>query len=691
MIEAGSAEVPGASPVDGGVNFCVYSSTADSIDLCLFENGIEVKRLPLPGNNGNYWHGWLPGCGPGQAYGYRVHGRYAPEDGLRSNPAKLLLDPYARALEGNFAWAPGVFDYVQNDSGEFVPSAEDSAPFVPKSVVSGVPAGRRATRPRIAWRDMVIYEANVRGYTMRHPGLADSERGLFRGMRNGEILDHLSSLGITSLELMPVFEFIDEQHLVRKGLRNLWGYNAINFFTPAGRYLGGDDAGAFRDMVDAIHDAGIEVILDVAYNHTGEGDRYGPTISFRGLDNASYYRLDPREPGTYLDDTGCGNTLNMEHPSVQTLVLDSLRYWSSEMGVDGFRFDLATVLGRTMDGFRPDHPLLAAISSDPLLSNSKLIAEPWDVGPDGYQLGSFPNGWGEWNDRFRDDVRRFWRGDPDTAPALARRLHGSADLFEREGRGPGSSVNFVTCHDGYTLADLVSYESRHNQANGENNRDGHRHNYSDNFGIEGATDDPDVLARRRQRRLNLLATLLYSQGTPMLLGGDEFGNSQSGNNNAYAQDNPTGWTDWSGLSADPSFTDAVRQLIRVRKTIALLRQGEYRHGADTAISGRPDIAWQLPDGRVLQGDAWDHVASFAMILRAREDDANGEAIAVLVNAGPDAVNFRLPALPGATWQCPAGETDGPADRQSDGEWRLSSDSIACLELCTARRASGGAG
>lgn len=674
MIEAGSAATMGAVLIDDGVNFAVYSSTAEAIDLCLFENGIETARLALPGRSGDVWHGWVKDCKPGQAYGFRVHGGYVPENGIRSNPDKLLLDPYARCLDGKFSWSSAVFDYVRPASSRFVRSSEDSSPHVPKCIVTGEMDRRPDHRPQIPWRKTIIYETNVRGYTMQHPGLSAAERGRFRGMANGEILEYLSALGITSVELMPVFEFIDEQHLFEKGLKNLWGYNSINFFTPARRYLGRDDAPYFREMVDSIHAAGIEVILDVAYNHTGEGDRFGPTLSFRGLDNRSYYRLDASDPSVYLDDTGCGNTLDADQPVVQALIIDSLRYWSDEMGVDGFRFDLATVLARSRDGFRTGHPLLRAIAKDPKLAQLKLIAEPWDVGPDGYQLGNFPPGWGEWNDQFRDDVRRFWRGDDNSAPNLAKRLHGSADRFDNNGRGPTASINFVTSHDGFTLADLVSYASRHNQANGEENQDGHRHNFSDNFGAEGDTDDPRILNSRRQRRLNLLATLLFSQGTPMLLGGDEFGNSQQGNNNAYAQDNPIGWIDWSGLAEDPSFVAAVRELIRIRNVSPLLRQGVYRHGDQPGSGDRPDIAWYLPDGRELKGDEWDRVATFGVVL----SEPGSTAIAILINADHSAVWFRLPILPGENWQVAFDGQDSIDSQPADGSWKISGSSVTCL-------------
>ncbi|MDA0705372.1 MAG: glycogen debranching protein GlgX [Proteobacteria bacterium] len=433
-------------------------------------------------------------------------------------------------------------------------------PYVPKSVVCDalqkLPAG-----PRIPWSETIFYEANVRGYTMLHPAVGELERGTFNGMRHKDVLHYIRSLGVTAIELMPVHAFLSEKHLADKGLRNIWGYNPIAFFAPQPAYANSDPVAEFRDMVHAIHDAGLEVILDVVYNHTAEGDHIGPSLSFRGLDNLAYYSVEPGAPGTYINDTGCGNTMNADHLQVQQLVVDSLRYWHRTMGVDGFRFDLAPVLGRHNHGFSSSHPLLERIGSDSELGNAKLIAEPWDPGPGGYRLGQFPPRWAEWNDRYRDAARAFWRGDAGIAGEFAQRMHGSADLFDRNGRAPQSSVNLVTSHDGFTLADVASYTERHNAANGENNRDGHTHNLSCNFGVEGVTDDATILARRRRHRMNLIATLLLSQGTPLLLAGDEFGNSQHGNNNAYAQDNATGWLDWEPMNRDPDFTEQVRALV----------------------------------------------------------------------------------------------------------------------------------
>ena len=544
MKRAGNHETLGACADRDGVNFALFSEHAEAVDLCLFDAaGQETARLPLPERTGDIWHGYVPGCKPGQAYGYRVHGPYDPADGMRFNPNKLLLDPYAKRLAGSFQWGAEVLGDEPSDSGNGpAMSTVDSAPFVPKAVVVGEqPQPRRGAR--IPWSETIVYETNVRGFTMRHPDVPKRDRGRFSGMRHGEVLEYLKALGITTIELMPVQAFLDEAHLHAKGLRNFWGYNTLAFFAPEPRYGSLEDC---REMVDAIHDAGFEVILDVVYNHTAEGNHLGPTISFRGIDNAVYYRLMPDDLSQYVNDSGCGNTINIDHPQVRHLVLDSLRYWVTDVGVDGFRFDLAPILGRTAAGYDREHVFFLELEQDPALAGIKLIAEPWDVGPGGYQLGHFPRRWAEWNDRYRDTVRQFWRADQGKLGELAHFILGSAERFELSGRGPWASVSYVASHDGFTVADIVSYEHRHNTANGEDNQDGHAHNFSRNYGVEGPTDDPDVNALRRRQRLNMLATVLFSQGTPMLLAGDELGNSQAGNNNAYAQDNETGWLDWLG-------------------------------------------------------------------------------------------------------------------------------------------------
>jgi len=628
MIESGRPTPLGATADPSGTNFAVYSSVAQRVELCLFDSsGRQTKSLDLPECTDGVWHGYLPDCRIGQPYGYRVHGPYAPDRGLRCNSHKLLIDPYARALSGQFDWHESAFD--SNDL--------DSAGHVPKSVVSETVGDVPTTRPRIPWSDMVFYETNVRGYTMRHPDVPEADRGKFAGMCNAQVLEYLKALGITSLELMPVHEFIDEHHLHKQGLRNFWGYNTISFFAPSSRYANVDARAEFVDMVRGIHDAGIEVILDVVYNHTGESDTNGPTLSFRGLDNLSYYSAEAGSPGEYINDTGCGNTVNADHPRVQQLILDSLRYWHRDMGVDGFRFDLAPVLGRHDHGFSPSHPLLQAISNDETLHDAILIAEPWDPGPAGYQLGQFPARWSEWNDKYRDDVRRFWRGDDGAAGDFAKRLHGSADVFEASGRPPSASVNLVSNHDGFTLADVVSYEQRHNEANGENNRDGHVHNFSRNYGAEGPSDDPSILSLRRRQRLNMLASLLLSQGTPLLLAGDEFGHSQKGNNNAYAQDNETSWLDWSRVDDDPEFLDQVRELVRLRRDEPLLRSQQFVHDENS-------ISWRKPDGQHISDADWDMTRAFSLLI----GDA---AILALINGSKDDVQFSLPENNDASgWQ-----------------------------------------
>lgn len=649
MIAAGHDERLGASCERDGVNFAIFSAAAEDVELCLFSaGGAEEHRYRLPACTDGVWHGFVPGIREGQQYGFRVHGPYEAERGLRFNPAKLLIDPYARELSGDIDWRAEVFDFDTGQTDQaLIRSSSDSAQYVPRSVVrSAIAPAERG--PRIPWDETIIYEMNVRGYTIRHPAINACDRGTFRGMRHRDVLEYLRALGVTAVELMPVHAFVDEQFLAARGLRNFWGYNTLSYFAPASRLLGGGPIADFRDMVNTIHDTGLEVILDVVYNHTAEGGRLGPTLSFRGIDNRAYYRLLPDEPGEYVNDTGCGNTMNTGHPAVRRLILDSLRYWVETFGVDGFRFDLAVTLGRTDAGFDGEHALFTSMREDRVLKHVKLIAEPWDVGPGGYQLGGFQPGWAEWNDRFRDAARRFWRGDAGLALELAQRVHGSSELFEPGGRGPSSSVNFVTSHDGFTLADLVSYAERHNEANGEDNRDGHRENLSSNHGVEGPTDDRGISAARRQHRLTLLTTLFCSHGTPMLLAGDEFGNSQSGNNNAYCQDNATGWIDWEAANADAAFADQVRRLIALRKSLPLLRLARFRHGEPLAGSGQPDILWFGADGRSIADADWHRIEAFGLLLPAAEPGAAGEvrACALLFNAAQGSQKFSLPAMGG---------------------------------------------
>lgn len=635
----------GASPSSDGTQFAIYSSVAERVELCLFDAaGIQYATHFLSNCDDGVWHDFIPGCHAGQHYGYRIHGPWEPEQGLRCNPAKLLLDPYAKNIVGDFAWDAAVFDYKQNGKRVLdTLCTNDSAPFVPRSVVCEPGTAPDHRRPRVPWKDTIFYECNVRGYTMLHPAVADEHRGKFAGMRNAEVLAYIKALGVTSIELMPIQTFIDEHHLASRNLRNFWGYNSVGFFAPMSRYGNGNPLHELKEMVRCIHDAGLEVILDVAYNHTGEGDAFGPSLSFRGIDNLAYYRVEPNQPSIYINDTGCGNTVNVDHPRVQQLVVDSLAYFAGNVGVDGFRFDLATILGRHGNGFSAQHPLIQAISSDARLREVKLVAEPWDPGPGGYQLGQFPLRWAEWNDKYRDTIRRFWRGDHGLSGATARRMHGSADIFESNGRPPFASINFIASHDGFTLQDAVSYELRHNAANGEENRDGHSHNYSCNYGEEGETDDENRLALRRRQRLNMLACLFFSQGTPMLLAGDEFGNSQQGNNNAYAQDNETGWLDWSGLADDPEFTDAVRDLIWLRRETALLRINDYVHDSLAVADGSIEIRWINADGEIKRDHEWYESKVFTLLITARSDDDTDSSLAIAINSYHEAVTLRLPA------------------------------------------------
>ena len=642
----------GATVEPDGVRFRVFSSCAERVRLCLFDaGGPERGRLDLEPVGDGDWELFLPGAVPGQHYGYRVEGPWAPERGLRCNPAKLLLDPYARRIDGEFHWSAAVYDYTAETAPETWRRDErDSAPVVPRSVVTP-PLAPAPTRSQLrAWTDSVIFETNVRGFTMRCPLLPEAERGRLAGLANGEILAYLKALGITTVELMPVHAFIDERHLVEAGLRNLWGYNTIGFFAVAPRLAGADPVAEFRTMVTALHDAGFEVLLDVVYNHTAEGGALGPTLSFRGLDNLAYYRVEAGDPAVYVNQSGTGNTVNTDQPVVRDLVLDSLRYWHRVMVVDGFRFDIAPVLGSDGRRFDPDHPLLRAIGADPALARARLVAEPW--GPVNYALGRFPARWAEWNDRYRDALRRFWNRDGGDLASLARRLHGSADLFDVPGRGPGASVNFVTAHDGFTLLDLVSYERRHNQPNGEDNRDGHRGNHSVNHGVEGPTERASILALRRRHRVNLLASLLLSQGVPMLLAGDELGNSQGGNNNAYAQDNETGWVDWTGLEEDPGFLDTVRRLVRLRGRHPLLRQPDYLHGRYATGSGDVDIDWYHPSGAPMAPEDWQGGRAVLKLLSGPPDAGRfgdpARRVAIIINGEDGEREFTLPGA--ADWR-----------------------------------------
>lgn len=627
-----------------GVNFAVFSANATKIELCLFspDGQRETARVALPDRTGPVWHGYVPGLKPGTLYGYRAHGPYEPDRGHRFNPKKLLADPYARSFHGEWRAAKETLGYdiamPERDAG---PSQVDSAAFVPKSIVpepdmpwSGTPA------PRRSWSETVIYEAHVKGLTQLHPDVPENLRGTYEALGCDAIIAHLSDLGVTALELLPVHAFLDDGFLVERGLTNYWGYNSLGFFALEPRYLGPNGVDGFRDAVDRLHAAGIEVILDVVFNHTAEGDHRGPTLSFRGLDNAAYYALQASHARYYVNDTGCGNTVAVHHPYVLRMVLDSLRYWVTVMGIDGFRFDLATTLGREQHGFDLRGGFFDAIRQDPVLSRCKMIAEPWDIGPGGYQLGGFPADWGEWNDRFRDTTRKFWRGDAHAARELAGNLLGTASIFDHSGRKPYSSINFVAAHDGFTLADVTRYREKHNEANGESNADGHGHNLSDNCGVEGDTRDAAILARRAQRARNLLATVFLSQGTPMLLAGDELGRTQRGNNNTYCQDNETSWINWA--DADSGLLDFAKRLIALRRDNTVLRQGHYLHGR-LRQDELPDVAWYSLKGGALN---WrdSSLDGFCLLIRGGVESTLSQSgmVVIVVNGGASDKCAMLP-------------------------------------------------
>jgi len=647
---------PMGATFDGeGVNFAVFSENARKIELCLFSSDgrVETARLQLPERTGPVWHGYVPGLLPGALYGYRAHGPYEPHRGHRFNPNKLLLDPYARRLSGGWTRDKALLGYDPDHADRDVSfSAADSAPFAPRAVVVAPEAPTpRPPRPTIHRSETVIYEAHVKGLTRRHPGVPEDLRGTYEALASDAMLDHLLSLGVTTVELLPVHAVYDEQFLLAKGLKNYWGYNSIGFFALEPRYLGPAGEAGFRRMVDRLHAAGLEVILDVVYNHSAEGDQTGPTLSFRGLDNASYYRLQSGQPRYYVNDTGCGNTLNIAHPFVLRLVMDSLRHWVSTMGVDGFRFDLATALGREEHGYSQTCGFFDALRQDPELAGVTLIAEPWDVGPGGYRVGEFPPEFAEWNDGYRDTVRRFWRGAAHSAQDLAGRLLGSASDFDRPGRGAFSSVNMVTSHDGFTLADVTSYEEKRNEANGENNADGHHANHSDNCGLEGPTANPTVLSRRARRRRNMLATLFLSQGTPMLLAGDEIGHSQLGNNNAYCQDNEVTWLDWE--NADESLLKFASRLIAFRRAHPVLRQHQFLHARIRDWDGEEDVCWRSFGGGPVN---WrdPSLDGICLVLRGSAEAPDylrtDDAVFIAINGGVRPEKVKLPDAPqGRFW------------------------------------------
>ncbi len=606
-----------------GVNFALFSAHATRVELCLFdEGGNETDRFELPERTGDVWHGKLPGLAPGQLYGYRVDGPWAPNRGHRFNSRKLLIDPYARALHGSIRWNVALFGHDTQDPEE--PSRLDSAPFMPRCVVVEPEYDWRGDQPpSIAWSRTLIYECHVKGTTIKHPEVAEDARGRYAGLVSPAVINHLKELGVTAVELMPVHHAGIEEHLARSGLTNYWGYATIGFFAPDTRFATGNQPGGvvaeFRDMVRAFHDAGIEVILDVVYNHTPEGGPMGPTFSFRGIDNASYYRLNPADAGRYLDFSGTGHTINTQHPRIRQLVVDSLRYWAQEMHVDGFRFDLAPAIARPHYEFDPAARIFELIEQDPVLSGKKLIAEPWDLGPDGYRLSGFPLGWSEWNDRYRDVIRRYWRGDTGQVGEFASRIAGSSDIFGAS-RGPTASVNYVCSHDGFTLRDLVSYSRKHNDANGESGRDGPNEE-SHNWGTEGPSRDRRIVRTRERMRRNFVATLALSNGIPMWLGGDEVGRTQNGNNNPYCQDNETSWTDWELGPADKEFLDFVKRCFELRRGNAVFRRRQHLDDADSLT-----VRWLRPDGEDMLPTDWNNpqIRSLAAHLDARSVLATDE-------------------------------------------------------------------
>jgi glycogen operon protein len=661
-IREGSAEKHGAIWDGKGTNFTCFSAHATRVDVCLFDphGEKELERLPLPEYTDGFWHGYIPDVHPGSVYGLRVHGPYEPQAGHRFNPNKLLLDPYARGHVGTLKWAPECFGYTLGAEGEDLTFDErDSAPFVPKCVVvdpdfdwHGQPRSRG-----VPWDRTIIYEAHVRGFTKRHPAVPENLRGTYKGLGTREVIDYVKSLGVTTVELLPVHTFISDSHLLERGLTNYWGYNSIGFFAPDPRYASepAQTLREFKEMVARFHDAGLEVILDVVYNHTAEGNERGPTLSFRGLDNSTYYRLLPDQKRYYINDTGTGNTLNVSHVAVIEMVMDSLRYWANELHVDGFRFDLGTILAREPDGFDNQSGFLKACNQDPVLRTVKLIAEPWDCGPGGYQVGAFPPGWAEWNDRYRDDTRDFWKGAA-PASALAPRLCASGDVFNHLGRRPWACINFVTAHDGFTLHDVVSYNDKHNEANGEGNRDGGSNNHSWNCGAEGPTEDAAINALRERQIRNFLGTLLLSQGTPMLLAGDELGRTQGGNNNAYCQDNEISWLDWNRDERGASLVRFTQKLTALRKKYPILRRNRFLTGAYDEELEIKDLTWISASGNEMRTEDWEdrNMRCFGMLIdgRARATGVaqrGAEATMLLVlNAHHDLVRFTLPAQAGGS-------------------------------------------
>jgi glycogen operon protein len=662
-VEPGDYAQLGATWDGSGTNFALFSACAERVELCLFDKaGAEVERITLPEFTNEVWHGRVPGVGPGQLYGFRVHGPYDPENGHRFNPNKLLIDPYAKLLHGEVEWSPAHYGYQMDagDDRDLTFDEQDSASGMPKCVVVDPHAldWQGDVKPRVDWAKTIFYETHVKGFTKLHPAVPEELRGSFEGLGQPAIIDYIKSLGVTSVELLPIHAFPDDSHLLDKGLRNYWGYNTMAFFAPANRYFGPRGLAGFRDMIRAFHDGGIEVILDVVYNHTAEGNELGPTLSFKGIDNFSYYRTLPGQHRYYINDTGTGNTLNTSHPRVLQMVLDSLRFWADDMHVDGFRFDLGSILGREPTGFDQRGGFFDAVGQDPMLSKVKLVGEPWDIGPGGYQVGGFPPGWAEWNDKYRDTVRDYWKGSEGVLQGFAARVTGSGDIYDQRGRRPWAGVNFLTAHDGFTLADVVAYNEKHNEANGEDNNDGHSDNRSYNYGVEGPTDDEGIRAVRLRQQRNMLATLLLSHGTPMILAGDEFGRTQHGNNNGYAQDSEISWVDWNIIPESAALKDFVAELIAMRKKQPLLHRESYRDGMV--------IDWINPNGGNQTPEEWADAGATAIALRLQREDLKGtdlwDTMIIAFNAFDGPVTFVLPEHDSGKWTV-ALDTHSPGETE----------------------------
>jgi isoamylase len=658
-VQEGHSHPRGAHWDGQGVNFALFSAHATGVEVCLFsEDGkTELQRIPLPEYTNEIWHGYVPELGPGQRYGYRVHGPYEPEKGHRFNPNKLLLDPYAYAHIGELVWDPAIFGYKMESMDDLTFDDRDSAPFVPKCIVVDPDFDFSGTRDckRVSWEKTIFYETHVKGFTKLREDVPEPLRGTYAGLAEPSVIAYIKSLGVTAVELLPIHTFVNDSNLLEKGMVNYWGYNTIGFFAPDPRYAARreDTLKEFKEMVARFHEAGLEIILDVVYNHTAEGNEKGPTLSFKGIDNASYYRLLPDQPRYYINETGTGNTVNVSHPRVLQMVMDSLRYWTEETKVDGFRFDLGTILAREPNGFDNKSGFLKCCSQDPVLSAVKLIAEPWDCGPGGYQVGGFPPGWAEWNDRFRDTVRDFWRGEA-AASALTEILCGSGAIFNNAGRKPSTSVNFITAHDGFTLNDIVTYNEKHNDANGDGNNDGSSDNHSWNCGTEGPTDDPNINALRARQVRNMLATLIFSQGTPMLLAGDEFGRTQGGNNNAYCQDTEISWLNWKIEEKGQHLTKFTQQLTSLRRDYPLLRYNRFYTGEYNEELGIKDLTWINANGREMEDAHWgdSNMKCFGMLIdgraqrtgiKKRGDDAT---LLLVLNGHGDLVDFTLPGTSG---------------------------------------------